>query len=155
VTHSWIAGAAFPVVEQIQVEIHLAGVFRLERADPQFERHQGLEEAVVEEQVNKVFLLAQRLKAVDVWIVYAQVREPRFARLLHRLLRVEPDKLVVQVGVRHEARHGRLVLSGLVEKRTHQIAMISLFRSRNDCRINGGITRNSLIHPINSVTIAG
>lgn len=43
-------------IEQIEVEVHLAGVLRLELADFQFDRHQALEEAMVEEQIDEVLL---------------------------------------------------------------------------------------------------
>ena len=56
----WSSGAAFLVVEQVQVEIHLAREFRLERADFQVEGDERLEEAVVEEQVDEILLLPER-----------------------------------------------------------------------------------------------
>ncbi len=55
-----VAFTAFLVVQQVQVKVHLAGKLRFERADLQLECHQRLDEPVVEEQVNEVFLLADR-----------------------------------------------------------------------------------------------
>lgn len=43
---------AFLVVQEVQIEIHFAGVFRLEGADFEIERDERLEEAMVEEQVG-------------------------------------------------------------------------------------------------------
>ena len=56
----WSSGAAFLLVEQVQVEVHLAGVFRLERPDLQFEGHQCFQEAVVEQEVDEILLAPER-----------------------------------------------------------------------------------------------
>ena len=48
------------VVEQVEVEIHLARELRLEGADLEIEGDERLEEAVIEEQINEILLLAQR-----------------------------------------------------------------------------------------------
>ena len=55
-----VAGSALLVVQQVQVEVHLAGVFRFERPDFQFKGHQGFEKTVIEKQVDEILLLAQR-----------------------------------------------------------------------------------------------
>ena len=54
-----VVRAPFFLVQEVQVEIHLAGVLGLERSDFQIERHQGLEKAVVEEQIDEVLLAAR------------------------------------------------------------------------------------------------
>jgi hypothetical protein len=51
--------SAFLLIQQVQVEIHLAGMFRLERNDFHVKDHEGLEEAVVEERVNEIFFAAK------------------------------------------------------------------------------------------------
>src|SRR6266446_5880281 len=55
-----VTGSALLVVEKIEIEIHLAGKFRLERADLEIECDQRPEETVVKEQVNEILLPAQR-----------------------------------------------------------------------------------------------
>jgi len=54
-----VAGAALLVVEQVQIEIHLAGKLRLEGADFEVEGDEGLEEAVVEEEVDEILLFPE------------------------------------------------------------------------------------------------
>ena len=55
-----VALAALKVIEQVQIKVHLARIFRLESADLELKSDQGLEVAVVEEQINEIFLFAQR-----------------------------------------------------------------------------------------------
>ena len=54
-----VAVAAFPVVEQVQVEIHLSRELRFEGADFEVEGDEGLEEAVVEEEVDEILLFPE------------------------------------------------------------------------------------------------
>lgn len=51
-----IVARMVPIVEKIQVKIHLARMLRLEDADFQFKRDQGLQKAMIEKQVDEVFL---------------------------------------------------------------------------------------------------
>ncbi len=51
-----VVRATLLVVEQVEVEIHLARELRLEGADFEVERHKGLEEAVIEEEVDEILL---------------------------------------------------------------------------------------------------
>ena len=53
-----VVRCAFPVVEQVQVEIHFAGMFGLEGGDLEVEGDQRPEKAVIEEQVYKILLVA-------------------------------------------------------------------------------------------------
>ena len=43
----------------VKIEIHLAGKFRLERADLEVKRDQRPEEAVIEQQINEILLLGE------------------------------------------------------------------------------------------------
>lgn len=54
-----VARDAFLVVEQVQVEIHLARELRLEGADLEIEGDERLEEAVVKEEVDEILLFPE------------------------------------------------------------------------------------------------
>ena len=49
---------ALLLVEEVQVEVHLAGVLRLEGADLEVEGDEGLQEPVVEKRVDEILLAA-------------------------------------------------------------------------------------------------
>ena len=49
----------FLFVEQVQIEIHFACVFWCEGTDLQVKGYQGLEEAMIEEQVNEVLFSSE------------------------------------------------------------------------------------------------
>jgi len=55
-----VTGAALLVVQEVQIKIHLAGMFGFKWTDLQLEGHQGLEEAVIEKEVDEILLLPQR-----------------------------------------------------------------------------------------------
>jgi len=54
-----VVGAALFVVEEVQVEIHLARELRLEGADLEIEGDKDLEEAVIEEEIDEILFFAK------------------------------------------------------------------------------------------------
>jgi len=54
-----IVGRAFFFIQQIEIEIHLAGILGLEGAYLQFKSHECFNKPVVEEQVDEVLFLPQ------------------------------------------------------------------------------------------------
>ena len=54
-----VVGSAFIFVQEVEVEVHLAGMLGLKAGDFEVEGDQGFEEAVVEEQIDVVVLLAK------------------------------------------------------------------------------------------------
>ena len=54
-----VVGTTLLVVEQVQVEVHLAGVLRLELANFEIERNECFEEPMIEQQIDEVFFRAQ------------------------------------------------------------------------------------------------
>ena len=54
-----VFGSLF-LIEHVEIEIHLAGIFRLEWPRFQFKGNQRLEKAVIEQQIDEILLVAQR-----------------------------------------------------------------------------------------------